>query len=103
MTGESCVGNIVTYVSSDTTNNPPTTNNSPYDFGTVTLKKGDTGPAVLAVQKFLNDKFHLGLKLDGVLGSKTIAIMEKLQKDNGLTPDGVIGQKTKDLMMNAVN
>lgn len=76
------------------------TNNSPvkYDLGNQTLKNGSKGEAVKELQRFLNDKLKLGLVLDGKLGPKTITVIKKWQKDNGLKPDGLIGSKTKALM-----
>src|SRR3989339_1423478 len=75
----------------------PSSSNS-YNFGTTTLKNGSKGEAVKELQRFLNDKLNLGLEIDGVLGPKTISVIKKWQKDNGLTPDGLIGAKTKALM-----
>jgi hypothetical protein len=66
-----------------------------YSLGTTTLKSGSKGDAVKELQRFLNDKLNLGLKLDGKLGPKTIAVIKKWQKANGLVPDGLIGAKTK--------
>ena len=51
------------------------------------------------LQRFLNAKLNLGLVIDGKLGPKTIAVIKKWQKDNGLVADGFIGAKTK-LKMN---
>jgi murein L,D-transpeptidase YcbB/YkuD len=69
-----------------------------YNFGSVTLKNGSTGEAVKELQRFLNAKLDLGLKVDGKLGPKTIEVIKKWQKDHGLTPDGLIGKNTKVLM-----
>ncbi len=71
-----------------------------YNFGTVTLRNGSRGPAVMELQRFLNAKLNLGLTVDGKLGPKTIAVIKKWQKDNGLVADGLVGTKTK-AMMNA--
>jgi peptidoglycan hydrolase-like protein with peptidoglycan-binding domain len=86
-TGRSCITNRVT--------------TTKYNFGAVTLKDGSRGPAVVELQRFLNDTMKLGLVLDGVLGPKTIAVIKKWQSDRGLVPDGLIGNKTK-AMMNAI-
>ncbi len=69
-----------------------------YNFGTVTLKSGSTGAAVMELQRFLNAKLMLGLVVDGKLGPKTIAVIKKWQMDNGLVADGLIGAKTKAKM-----
>jgi len=85
--GVSCAGNIGTV-----------TTTTSYNFGTVTLKLGSRGAAVKELQRFLNDKLNLGLKLDGILGAKTIAVIKKWQKDHNLVADGLIGNKTKAMM-----
>jgi murein L,D-transpeptidase YcbB/YkuD len=84
--GKSCAGNIV--------------GAKVYKFGSVTLKNGSKGEAVKELQRFLNAKLDLGLKIDGKLGPKTIIVIKKWQKDHGLVADGLIGAKTK-LMMNS--
>lgn len=66
-----------------------------YNLGDKTLKNGSTGEAVKELQRFLNAKLKLGLKIDGKLGPKTVAIVKKWQKENGLKADGLIGAKTK--------
>ena len=71
-----------------------------YNFGTTTLKNGSRGNAVMELQRFLNAKLNLGLVLDGKLGPKTITVIKKWQKDNGLVSDGLVGAKTK-MKMNA--
>ena len=94
--GISCTGNIST-----TPVIPFSSSSSPaYNLGVATLQNGSRGEPVKELQRFLNDKLGLGLVMDGVLGSKTIAVIKKWQKDNGLTSDGLVGAKTK-AMMNA--
>ena len=75
-----------------------TTTSDIYNFGTTTLKNGSRGEAVKELQRFLNDKLHLGLVVDGALGPKTIAVIKQWQKDNGLVADGLIGPNTKAIM-----
>jgi len=72
-----------------------------YNFGTVTLKMWSKGESVMELQRFLNAKLNLGLVIDGKLGPKTISIIKKWQKDNGLVEDGLVGNKTK-LKMNSM-
>lgn len=71
-----------------------------YNFGTKTLKNGSKGESVKELQKFLNKVLNLNLVLDGKLGPKTIIVIKKWQKANGLVPDGIIGVKTKAKMNN---
>lgn len=69
-----------------------------YNFGTITLRNGNRGESVKELQRFLNAKLNLGLVVDGKLGPKTIAIIKKWQKANGLKADGLVGAKTKAKM-----
>jgi hypothetical protein len=76
----------------------PIVSSSKYDFGPITLRVGSRGDGVKELQRFLNRSLHLGLKIDGILGPKTIAVMKTWQLQHGLVPDGLIGPKTKALM-----
>ena len=76
----------------------PASASSAYNLGATTLKSGSEGKPVKELQRFLNDKLNLGLKLDGKLGPKTIAVIKKWQKANGLKADGLVGVKTKAKM-----
>lgn len=78
-----------------TTSTPPITT---YNFGTTTLKNGSRGEAVKELQRFLNKMLNLGLVVDGEIGPKTIAVIKKWQKANGLAVDGIVGAKTKAKM-----
>jgi hypothetical protein len=69
-----------------------------YNFGTTTLRNGSRGEAVKELQRFLNNKLNLGLIIDGELGPKTIAVIKKWQKANGLIADGLVGKLTKAKM-----
>ena len=71
---------------------------SAYNFGAVTLRKGSRGETVKELQRFLNHTLGFGLLVDGRLGPKTILIVKKWQRDNGLVPDGLVGAKTKARM-----
>jgi peptidoglycan hydrolase-like protein with peptidoglycan-binding domain len=86
--GTSCAGNVASAAATT----------GPYNFGTTTLKNGSKGNAVMELQRFLNANLNLGLALDGKIGPKTIAVIKKWQKANGLVADGLIGAKTKALM-----
>lgn len=52
------------------------------------FKKGSRGNEVKQIQQ------ALGLKSDGIFGSKTENAVKKYQKENGLYPDGIVGEKT---------
>lgn len=64
------------------------------------LEPGDSGAAVLTIQKFLNiyDE-ELNLAQDRDFGSSTRSVVEKFQKDNNLYVDGGIGPKTLQKMI----
>ena len=53
------------------------------------LKVGSRGPAVARVQR------ALGLRADGVFGSKTKRAVRAFQKRHGLLADGVVGPRTR--------
>jgi peptidoglycan hydrolase-like protein with peptidoglycan-binding domain len=52
------------------------------------LKKGDRGPTVAKVQRWLNQPD------DGIFGRGTKAAVKRFQRRQGLTPDGVVGPAT---------
>ena len=56
------------------------------------FKKGSRGDEVKQIQ------LALGLKADGIFGTKTEKAVIKFQKENGLYPDGIVGKKTLDAL-----
>jgi len=50
------------------------------------LKRGSTGAQVVALQKYLNQKLHLTLSTDGVLGMKTLSHIQDLQTALAMSP-----------------
>lgn len=61
-----------------------------------TLRKGDKGEAVKALQRAL---VGLGYDLskygaDGEFGDETLAVVKKFQRNHGLSADGIVGPKT---------
>lgn len=68
------------------------------------LKKGDSGVAVLALQKALNKKkVKPVLVEDGVFGSSTFTALKAFQKNKRLTVDGIAGPQTfKALGLNKI-
>jgi len=91
-TGQSCAGNT------GSVGKGSSVSSGPYNFGTTTLKNGSKGESVKELQRFLNKVLNLGLVVDGKLGPKTIAVIKKWQKDNGLVADGLVGKLTKGKM-----
>ena len=72
--------------------------NNPYQRPTTVLKGGDTGEGVKWMQWiFIYTRY--GLKDDGITGvfdEDTMAVVKKLQKENGFTVDGVVDDKVID-------
>ncbi|MBQ7455853.1 MAG: peptidoglycan-binding protein, partial [Clostridia bacterium] len=61
---------------------------------TATLRTGDTGSNVRALQQALIDLGYLSGAADGVFGPKTYLAVKEFQKANGLARDGVAGPAT---------
>jgi peptidoglycan hydrolase-like protein with peptidoglycan-binding domain len=51
-------------------------------------------PAVRVLQERLKKIGHPRLKVDGVFGPETDAIVKDFQRGHGLTPDGIVGPAT---------
>ena len=68
---------------------------------TGTVRKGNKGKDVKAVQTFLNWCMGLKLATDGVCGSATVSAIKKWQKRYseayGLAPDGVFGAQSRSV------
>ena len=56
------------------------------------FKKGSRGDEVKQIQ------LALGLKADGIFGTKTEKAVIKFQKEKGLYPDGMTGPKTYEML-----
>jgi peptidoglycan hydrolase-like protein with peptidoglycan-binding domain len=66
------------------------------------LRVGDSGPAVVALQKAL---VRLGLisgKPDGDFGPLTEAAVAAFQRAHGLSPDGIVGAATAQKLNEAL-
>lgn len=68
-----------------------------------TVKKGDKGADVKAVQTFLNWCIKAGLKVDSKAGSKTVAAIKKWQKQYKQKVDGVFGPASRKKAQAIVN
>jgi peptidoglycan hydrolase-like protein with peptidoglycan-binding domain len=60
----------------------------------VSLKKGDTGTAVKAMQSMLKNLGYITFAPDGVFGSGTETAVIEFQSRNGLSADGKVGAAT---------
>jgi hypothetical protein len=70
---------------------------------TTTLKPGDTGAQVKALQESLNAlNFPVG-KPDGFYGPKTQSALEQFQSSKGLATDGVLGPATLNALSQALS
>jgi peptidoglycan hydrolase-like protein with peptidoglycan-binding domain len=59
------------------------------------IKKGDSGTAVLSIQKALNEKgADPQVNADGVFGNDTLKALKTFQQQNNLDADGIAGPKT---------
>ncbi len=61
------------------------------------LKKGDSGPAVVALQTALKNLGY-SLTIDGSYGTSTYNVVRAFQKAYGLTVDGIAGANTLNLL-----
>ena len=53
-----------------------------------TMRRGDTGPDVVALQK------DLGVEPNGIFGPKTEAAVREFQRTHTMVPDGIVGPKS---------
>ena len=60
----------------------------------VTVRRGDAGDAVSALQHLLPD-----LAADGAFGPATAHAVEEFQQTWGLTPDGIVGPRTWEALV----
>jgi len=58
------------------------------------IKNGDTGAAVVTLQRALTRLGATGIKADGKFGAKTQSAVTAFQTEHKLTADGVVGAKT---------
>ncbi|MGB2925797.1 MAG: peptidoglycan-binding protein [Limnothrix sp.] len=67
------------------------------------IKRGDTGPTVRAVQQTLADNNYPVGGVDGVFGEMTQISLISFQRKNNLDPDGEVGSATCDALIKVSN
>jgi hypothetical protein len=90
--------------SSDSSTPTPLTTTAPTPavaVPTAPLKPGDTGAAVVQLQKALTAAGYSPGKADGDYGDATTNAVKSFQADHGLTADGIAGSKTLAALSNA--
>ena len=70
--------------------------------GEETLKKGDSGSAVKAVQQRLKELGYYSSSIDGSYGAKTVEAVKAFQKKNSLSQTGIVDAATQK-KLNASN
>jgi peptidoglycan hydrolase-like protein with peptidoglycan-binding domain len=67
----------------------------------VTVKQGDTGPAVRAAQQLLKGKFGFNaVAVDGIFGPVTAQAVKDFQTSKGIASDGIVGPVTWQKLIN---
>lgn len=64
----------------------------------VTLREGNSGTLVRALQQSLKNQGYFDLEVDGLYGFGTTAAVKAFQKDKGLSQDGVAGPATQRIL-----
>jgi peptidoglycan hydrolase-like protein with peptidoglycan-binding domain len=82
------------------TNSSGLTVTIPADAGNISA--GDSGPAVLNLQKALKQLGEDVGEPDGKFGQGTLDAVKAFQTAHGLTPDGIVGQSTVDAINSAL-
>ncbi|GAA2495529.1 MULTISPECIES: peptidoglycan-binding domain-containing protein [Actinomycetes] len=67
------------------------------------LATGSSGPAVVCLQRALDDVDGAGLGQDGQFGTLTRNAVVHFQSEHGLSADGVVGPNTGATVKNAVS
>jgi len=76
------------------TSTTPTTTPAAVQPPTTTLKPGDTGAQVRALQRVLTELGYSTGKIDGSYGPATKTAVSKFQQAHQLTADGIVGPAT---------
>ncbi len=63
------------------------------------LRKGDSGEAVMRLQRLLNAYDRALLQVDGQFGQNTELAVKAFQRKHGLKDDGIVGKLTWETML----
>lgn len=67
----------------------------------VTVKQGDTGPAVRAVQQLLKSEYGFNnVNVDGIFGPVTLQAVKDFQASKNIAADGIVGPVTWQKLIN---
>lgn len=66
-----------------------------YPTPRVNVKEGSTGANAMWLQSKLNEKGDYKLKVDGIVGKKTVGALIDYQEKHSLKPDGICGKLTR--------
>lgn len=69
----------------------------------ILLRRGDTLPTVVVVQRLLNKTLGSALTVDGTFGGDTQQAVKDFQQKKRLTQDGVVGPDTWEFLSNRQN
>ena len=72
----------------------------PYELPLLTVRRGDKGEGVKAVQWILNSCGY-GCSVDGVFGANTEQRVREFQSDMLLAADGIVGSMTREALADA--
>ena len=64
-----------------------------------TIRLGDRGDSVRAIQQALASRGYLSGAIDGVFGQETQYAVRKFQQDNALIADGIVGKETAGILL----
>jgi putative peptidoglycan binding protein len=90
---------VTTTTQPTTTARTTTTTASALSVPTSTLKPGDTGAQVRALQRALKALGYSPGAIDGNYGPSTQQAVVRFQQASGLTADGIVGPKTLDALV----
>ena len=96
------IGSQTAQSNSSSVEKSDTSSGSLFSGNYATIRLGNRGERVKALQKGLISLGYLSGKADGVFGNKTLAAVKAFQSSNQLSVDGIAGRKTLSSLESAV-